>query len=156
MDKGGIYTYMTIIGKISISDDGNGNIDGIYLPNCNLPMREDRECEILAEAAGQINEFFLGRRRSFDLPTILKGTEFQMTVWNAISEIPYGETRTYSQIASAIGREKSQRAVGTACGLNPIPIIIPCHRVTACGGIGGYGGGSILKRRLLELESRLI
>lgn len=151
----GIHTYMTVIGMISISDDGEGNINGLYLPNCNLPTMKDRTSDILDEAAGQIEDYFSGKRKSFDLPLAYGGTEFQMAVWNELLRIPYGENRTYSELAISIDRKNSYRAVGNACKSNPIPIIIPCHRVISSNGVGmGYVGGSILKKRLLNLESR--
>lgn len=154
MVDGLIHTYMTVLGQISITEDGKGNITGLYLPNCNLPVMEDRPSEILDEAAAQIAEYFSRRRKRFNLPLALKGTEFQMEVWNAISEIEYGKTMTYSEIAGKIGNRNAYRAVGNACGSNPIPIIIPCHRVISADGIGlGYAGGSILKKRLLNMES---
>ncbi len=151
----GIHTYMTVIGMISISDNGEGEINGLYLPNCNLPMMEDRESDILDEAAAQISEYFSGKRNHFELPLSFEGTEFQMNVWNELLKIPYGETRTYSEIAELIGNKNSYRAVGSACNSNPMPILIPCHRVISSSGVGmGYAGGSILKKRLLDLESR--
>ena len=154
MVDGLIHTYMTVLGQISISEDGEGNIVGLYLPNCNLPVMEDRASDALDEAAAQIAEYFSRRRKRFNLPLALKGTEFQMEVWNAISEIEYGKTMTYSEIAGKIGNRNAYRAVGNACGSNPIPIIIPCHRVISADGIGlGYAGGSILKKRLLNMES---
>ncbi len=155
MDEGGIYTYMTIIGMVSISDDGNGNIDGLYLPNNNLPALQDRESDILTEAAKQLEDFLLGKIKDFDLPLSINGTVFQMKVWDAIQKIPYGETMTYAQIANIIGHEGAYRAVGTACRCNPIPIIIPCHRVmNSAGNYKGYNGGSTLKKRLLDLEQK--
>lgn len=150
---GGIHTYVTLIGMISISDDGEGGIDGVYLPNSNLPAREDRENGILAEAAGQMDEYLSGKRRVFDLPLSTGGTGFQAEVWDAVSKIPYGSTSTYSDIAEMIGRSSSYRAVGTACRLNPVPIIVPCHRVVrADSDMGGYAGGSNMKRTLISLE----
>lgn len=154
MVKGFIHTYMTVIGMISISEDGNGNVNGLYLPSCNLPVMEDRQSPVLDEAAEQVGDYFARRRKVFDLPLAMEGTEFQMKVWEAISEIPYGKTMTYSEIAEAVGNRNSYRAVGTACGANPLPVIIPCHRVISSSGIGlGYAGGSILKKRLLNMES---
>jgi methylated-DNA-[protein]-cysteine S-methyltransferase len=149
---GGISTYMTIIGKVSISDDGEGNIDGVYLPNSNLPFRDCKECPVLVEAACQINEFLTGKRISFDLPFKTEGTDFQKSVWGEISRIPHGETASYRDIAIRIGRPNAYRAVGNACNANPIPLIIPCHRVVASDGIGGFGGGLALKRKLMEIE----
>jgi len=150
--NGGIQTYMTIIGKVSISDDGEENIDGIYLPSCNLPFRECRECSVLVEAARQIDEYLTGKRITFDLPLKTEGTDFQKSVWNELCKIPYGETASYSDIAKRIGRPGAYRAVGSACGANPIPLIIPCHRVVAAVGLGGFAGGLSLKRKLMEIE----
>ncbi|MCL1811232.1 MAG: methylated-DNA--[protein]-cysteine S-methyltransferase, partial [Methanomassiliicoccaceae archaeon] len=127
----GIQTYMTLIGKVSISDDGDGRIDGVYLPNSNLPFRECGECAVIAEAARQIDEFLTGKRTAFDLPLRIEGTDFQKDVWNELCRIPYGETASYRDIAQRIGRPNAYRAVGNACNANPITLIIPCHRVVA-------------------------
>ncbi|AIZ56303.1 methylated-DNA--protein-cysteine methyltransferase [Candidatus Methanoplasma termitum] len=150
--NGGIQTYMTLIGMVSISDDGSGSIDGVYLPNSNLPFREQRECPALVEAARQIDEYLTGKRMTFKLPLKTEGTEFQKKVWNEIKNIPYGETASYSDIAKRIGNPNAYRAVGSACNANPIPLIIPCHRVVASKDIGGYGGGLTLKKKLMEIE----
>ncbi|MCL2296443.1 MAG: methylated-DNA--[protein]-cysteine S-methyltransferase [Methanomassiliicoccaceae archaeon] len=147
---------MTIIGKISISDDGEGNIDGIYLPNCNLPFRECRECSAIKEAARQIDEFLTGKRITFDLPLKIEGTEFQKSVWDELCKIPYGKTASYHEIAKRIGRPNAYRAVGNACGANKLPIVIPCHRVVSSkdigGFLGGFLGGLALKKKLLSIE----
>ena len=109
---------------------------------------------LVTDAARQLDEYFSGRRRQFDLPLDLEGTEFQQRVWKSVSAIPYGQTRSYAQIATTIGSPKAVRAVGAANGANPVVIIVPCHRVIASGGgLGGYGGGLELKRRLLALET---
>lgn len=101
----------------------------------------------------QVEEYFIGARSSFDVPTAPAGTSFQADVWRALREIPYGETRSYAQIAEAVGRPSAVRAVGTANGANALAIVIPCHRVVrADGSLSGYGGGVWRKRRLLELE----
>ena len=108
---------------------------------------------ILDEAQRQLTEYFSGRRREFDLPLAPAGTEFQRAVWTALRAIPYGETISYGELARRLGRPRAARAVGTANGRNPIPIVIPCHRVVgADGSLVGYGGGLDIKRRLLELE----
>ncbi|MGC8873034.1 MAG: methylated-DNA--[protein]-cysteine S-methyltransferase [Chloroflexia bacterium] len=108
---------------------------------------------LLAGTAQQLEEYFEGKRRSFDLPLVLYGTPFQKTVWQALLEIPYGETRSYQEVAAAIGRPQASRAVGAAIGANPVPIVIPCHRVVRSdGSLGGYGGGLFLKVALLQLE----
>jgi O-6-methylguanine DNA methyltransferase len=115
----------------------------------------DRDSDpVLSQAAAQLDEYFNTRRREFELPLDLRGTPFQQKVWKALLEIPYGETRSYAELARSIGKPKAFRAVGAANGANPIAIIIPCHRVISSGGgLGGYGGGVPLKKRLLALES---
>jgi methylated-DNA-[protein]-cysteine S-methyltransferase len=100
-----------------------------------------------------LTEYFAGRRREFSLPLDLRGSEFQQAVWREIGCIPYGETRTYSEVARGAGRPRAVRAAGTATGNNPVPIVIPCHRVIAAHGrLGGFSGGLDAKRRLLALE----
>lgn len=105
------------------------------------------------EAIRQVEEYLAGERHSFDLPLDQRGTEFQKAVWQAVYEIPWGATTTYGEIARSIGRPDAVRAVGAANGANPLPIIVPCHRVIgADGSLTGFGGGLPLKRRLLTLE----
>jgi methylated-DNA-[protein]-cysteine S-methyltransferase len=107
------------------------------------------------DVVDQLNSYFAGERTTFDLPLVLEGTEFQQRVWTALQDIPYGETVSYKQLAERIGRAAAVRAVGAANGANPIPIIIPCHRVIGNdGSLTGFGGGLPLKKKLLELESR--
>jgi len=120
---------------------------------------EEREggtpSELSELAAKELSEYFAGERRSFDVPLDLQGTEFQRKVWQALSEIPYGETRSYREIAEGVGNPKACRAVGGANNKNPAVIIIPCHRVIgADGAMVGYGGGIEMKRLLLELERK--
>ena len=103
-------------------------------------------------AAGQICEYLAGKRREFDLPLQPDGTPFQQRVWSGMQRIPYGQVRSYGELASMIGYPRAARAVGSACGANRILLLIPCHRVVAKNGIGGYGGNIALKRRLLSLE----
>lgn len=105
---------------------------------------------------GQLEEYFDGRRRVFQFPLDLRGSAFQKDVWNAVAAIPFGRTASYGQIARLIGRPGASRAVGAANGQNPIPIVIPCHRVIGSdGSLTGYGGGLPLKRQLLALEGLL-
>jgi methylated-DNA-[protein]-cysteine S-methyltransferase len=112
---------------------------------------------LLDRAVSQLNEYFAGSRRSFDLPLAPSGTEFQLACWRALAEIPYGETRSYGEQARRIGRPDRARAVGAANGANPIAIILPCHRVIgADGSLVGFGGGLGTKRRLLDLESGIL
>lgn len=107
----------------------------------------------VAAAVKQLEEYFAGERTQFDLPLELEGTPFQKDVWLAVGEIPYGKTISYAELATMVGRPTAFRAVGQANGSNPIPIVLPCHRVLASGGgIGGYGGGLDMKRQLLALE----
>jgi len=102
----------------------------------------------------QLTEYFAGERKRFDLQLAPRGTPFQLAVWNALQEIGYGETRCYADVAQAIGRPAAVRAVGAANGANPIPVVIPCHRVIGKGGsLIGFGGGLDMKRRLLDLEA---
>ena len=108
---------------------------------------------VAIETERQLRAYFAGQLRRFDLPLDLRGTPFQLSVWRELERIPYGETRSYSQIAAAIGAPQAVRAVGAANGSNPIPIVVPCHRVIgASGKLVGYGGGLPLKKRLLALE----
>lgn len=110
----------------------------------------------LVEAVKQLNEYFSGERKTFDLPLDLIGTPFQLSVWSKLTEIPYGETRSYKQIATDIGSPKAVRAIGGANNKNPVPIIIPCHRVIGSNGsLVGYGGGLEKKQYLLHLEGVL-
>ena len=112
------------------------------------------ETPLERQAAAELEEYLAGRRTEFTVPLRPQGTAFDHRVWDAVASIPYGETGTYGEIARAIGNPNGARAVGTANGRNPVPIIIPCHRVVAAGGkLGGYGGGLPLKRRLLDLET---
>ncbi len=115
-------------------------------------QRNDRN-PLIAQAAQQLAAYFAGTRRVFDLPLDMQGTPFQVRVWQYLGTIPYGQTRSYAQVAEAIGAPSAVRAVGAANGANPIPIVVPCHRVIgASGKLTGYGGGLPLKQRLLELE----
>ncbi len=111
--------------------------------------------EIVQEVRRQLREYLSGKRKEFDLELDPQGTQFQKDVWNAMLEIPYGETRSYKEIAQKIGRPLAYRAVGQASNRNPIAIIIPCHRVVGSdGSLTGYGGGMPIKIRLLDLEQK--
>jgi methylated-DNA-[protein]-cysteine S-methyltransferase len=109
---------------------------------------------IVGEAMRQMREYFASQRREFDLPLAPQGTVFQKAVWRALQEIPYGATISYGELARRVGNAKASRAVGSANGANPLPIVIPCHRVIAGdGSLGGFGGGLPTKQALLALES---
>jgi methylated-DNA-[protein]-cysteine S-methyltransferase len=110
---------------------------------------------VLAEASRQLKEYFAGERQDFDLPLGPEGTQFQKTVWRKLRDIPYGETISYGELAKRVGNPKASRAVGAANGQNPLPIVVPCHRVIGANGkMTGFGGGIPVKEALLALESR--
>jgi methylated-DNA-[protein]-cysteine S-methyltransferase len=116
-------------------------------------IRLVEDAERTAEVRRQLEEYFAGRRQTFDLPLAPEGTPFEKTVWEELRRIPFGETRSYAEVARAIGRPGAARAVGRANGANPIPVVVPCHRVIgADGSLTGFGGGLDAKARLLELE----
>jgi methylated-DNA-[protein]-cysteine S-methyltransferase len=141
------------IGRLVLESDGDVLI-GVWLPNESRHKRRDAEDvpPVLKETATQLEEYFAGERTDFDLQMELDGTRFQRVVWTELTRIPYGETISYGELARRVGRPNGPRAVGQANGRNPIPIIVPCHRVLASNGIGGYGGGLKVKRALLALE----
>lgn len=115
-----------------------------------------RETPLLKEAKAQLDAYFAGRLKAFELPLAPAGTEFQMKVWNVLCTIPYGETITYGQLAGRLGNANASRAVGMANSRNPLPVFIPCHRVVGTGGkLTGYTGGLDIKVKLLQLEQRV-
>ncbi|HEY1830361.1 MAG TPA: methylated-DNA--[protein]-cysteine S-methyltransferase [Acidimicrobiales bacterium] len=145
--------YDTPIGRLVLECDGDVLI-GLWLPNESRRTRHDADDvpTVLKETASQLDEYFAGQRTDFDVPMDLDGTEFQREVWTELTRIPYGETISYGELARRVGRPNAPRAVGQANGRNPIAVIVPCHRVLASNGIGGYGGGLKVKRTLLALE----
>jgi len=152
------YTYLgSPLGELLVVRDEAG-ITGLYLPAGRHPVRVApewvRDDAAFDDVRVQLEEYFAGRRRTFDLPLHPAGTAFQQRVWAALLDIPYGETTSYGKTAAAIGSPTASRAVGLANGQNPIPIIVPCHRVIgANGSLTGYGGGLDAKRWLLAHES---
>ncbi|EKQ50893.1 MULTISPECIES: methylated-DNA--[protein]-cysteine S-methyltransferase [unclassified Clostridium] len=153
-----IFYYDTKIGRISIEENGTA-ITEINFINEKLENKtiEKNETELLKAAISQLEEYFEGKRYFFDLPLDPKGTEFQKKVWDALKEIPFGETKSYGEIAKIIGNEKASRAVGMANNRNPIPIIIPCHRVIGANGkLVGYAGGLGIKETLLNIEKSYV
>lgn len=143
----------TPIGRLVLECDGDVLV-GLWLPNDTRHARThlDDIPPILKETATQLEEYFTGERTAFDVAMELDGTPFQREVWTELARIPYGETVSYGELARRVGRPNGSRAVGQANGRNPIAIIVPCHRVVASNGIGGYGGGLQIKRALLALE----
>mgnify|MGYP000773019812 CR=1 FL=1 len=154
-----VWYVNSILGTFRLEEEDNA-ICGLALCPDGVPELEPlprKICEtpLLQEAEEQLNEYFAGARREFDLPLAPKGTPFQKAVWAEMNKIPYGETRTYGQIAAQIGRPTACRAVGMANNRNPIVIVIPCHRVLGYDGkLTGYAGGLDIKERLLALEKR--
>lgn len=148
-----IFFYETIIGLLGIKENGT-NITEIYFGKDEIPINiELKETSLIKKTIDQLEEYFEGKRKSFDLPFEPKGTEFQKSVWNELLKIPYGETCSYGEIAKRIGNPKASRAIGMANNRNPISIIIPCHRVIGANGkLVGYGGGIDIKEKLLNLE----
>jgi len=143
-------------GKLCLFDFVKGKTGGTVedrirkVLNAELVEQDD---EILIETRRQLDEYLLGCRREFDIPVLMVGTDFQKDVWNELTNVPYGATSTYLQLARDIGNERAVRAVGNAMAANPISIIIPCHRIIGSdGALVGYGGGLLVKRRLLKLE----
>jgi len=140
--------------------------DGEALTRIRLPEEEYekdgsvervRKPALFKEAAAQLNAYFRGERTTFDLPLAPGGTLFQQDVWNELQKIPLGETISYAELAERVGRKGSFRAVGAANGRNPLPIVIPCHRVIGSNGkLTGYAGGIEAKKKLLELEGALV
>ena len=147
-----IAIYHSPVGDLQLEYE-NGAVTA--LKTVKAEVQSDGAPDALAETVfSQLDEYFAGTRTAFDFPCAPQGTPFQQKVWAALREIPYGETRSYKQIAEAIGKPKACRAVGMANNRNPIIIVIPCHRVIgADGSLTGYGGGLEMKRALLDLES---
>ncbi len=147
------WQYPTPIGPLWITEtDAAITAVSLHEPGC---IFERRETEGLQTAYRQLTEYFAGERREFALPLCPKGTAFQQKVWQALQTIPYGETRSYRQVAEAIGHPKAYRAVGGANHKNPIMIVIPCHRVIGADGrLTGYASGLGVKEQLLQLEHR--
>ena len=146
------YSYETVLGSVTLVEE-----DGALLAISTHHVYEGicQETTLIKEAHQQLSEYLKGERKSFDLPLRMKGTDFQQRVWNALLDIPYGETRSYKQIAEAIGNPKAVRAVGMANNRNPLLIVVPCHRVIGVNGkLVGYGAGIEKKEFLLRLESR--
>ncbi len=155
MNRKDMFFYDSPLGSILIVEKGSA-ITELHFSDKERPCETPcRETTLLKKAALQLDEYFSGNRKFFDLPLAPCGTDFQQNVWRALQDIPYGQTRSYGQIAEAAGNEKAARAVGMANNRNPIAIIIPCHRVIGSDGkLVGYGGGLDKKAYLLDLEKR--
>lgn len=147
------FVYRTPLGRVAIESDGAAITRFAFGPAKLGGVQ--RATALTNQASSQVLEYLAGKRTAFDVPLRAQGTPFQLEVWDALSAIPYGQTRTYAEIAQAIGRPKALQAVGQACGRNPLPLFVPCHRVVgAAGKLGGYAFGPAIKRFLLDLEAR--
>ncbi len=155
-----VYTiFSSRLGDVTIQANDDGLLGIWFETYTTKPKelgREDRKHNVLAEACKQLTEYFEGSRKIFDVPLAAKGTDFQKQVWQALTQIPFGETWSYQDLANAIGNPKAVRAVGLANGKNPISVIVPCHRVIGKSGkLTGYAGGLERKKALLTLEGIL-
>jgi len=147
-----MWHYDTPIGRLGIGET-DGAISRILFEGQTDEGYESRETEVIKAAAQELYEYFAGERKIFDMPLVPEGTPFQKSCWNALMAIPYAETRSYKDIAGAVGNPKGFRAVGMANNRNPIPIVVPCHRVVGSdGSLIGFGGGLPTKQFLLDLE----
>ncbi|MEO5633206.1 methylated-DNA--[protein]-cysteine S-methyltransferase [Gaiella sp.] len=154
-------TYESPVGALTLVA-GNGGLRAVIWPDGRLDRvgltgetLTPGDTPVLDATAAQLDEYFAGTRTSFDVPLDLQGTAFQLAAWQALAEIPYGETRSYGEQADAIGRPTAVRAIGAANGRNPVSIVLPCHRVIGRNGsLTGFGGGLEVKAALLELEQR--
>jgi methylated-DNA-[protein]-cysteine S-methyltransferase len=153
------YTYMeSPVGRLLLAGDDDGLrligfAEGKDAPQPKSDWRY--HTEPLQKAVGQLEAYFSGRLQDFDLRLNMQGTPFQLVVWRALQDIPYGQTISYGELARRIGNPKASRAVGLANGSNPVPIIVPCHRVIGSNGkLTGYGGGLCHKETLLDLERK--
>ena len=143
------------VGKLRLSASQKGliaiDVKATYSKLATKP--DGRAQEILAETRKQLTQYFAGDRKQFDIPLDLRGTPFQVKAWKTLTRIPFGKTISYAEQAKAMRNGKAFRAVGSANGKNPIPIVVPCHRVIASdGGLGGYSLGLKMKRQLMKLE----
>ena len=144
--------FDTALGSMALGLE-EGAVTRLWLPGRPTPRMASRETALLGRGREELLEYLAGERRSFDLPLAPRGTPFQLRVWRALGDIPWGQTRTYRDIALAVDCPRGFRAVGMANHHNPIPIFIPCHRVVgADGSLTGYAGGLELKKALLGLE----
>lgn len=150
-----VIVHHSPVGPLTLVSDGECLV-GLHFEGWNPPADAFHKSDaVLASTARQLDIYFTGRLRAFDLPLAPAGTPFQQRVWSALRDIPFGETRSYGQLAQTIGKPSAMRAVGAANGRNPIAIVVPCHRVIgADGSLTGFGGGIDRKKFLLSLEQR--
>ena len=148
--------FETPLGVMRVEEDAQGITSLRFVDGPLDEIGSSADGRWLADAEAQVREYFAGARRSFDLPLSLSGSDFQRRVWRALMDIPFGETRSYGDVAEALGKPGAARAVGMANNTNPVLIVVPCHRVVGSSGrLTGYAGGLERKRSLLELERTL-
>ncbi len=157
------HVWLSVLGPL-MGLSGSEGLCGLYLSPLEPeeaardlfgqtpPALAGRGNHILEETAAQVDDYLAGRRQEFSLPLALEGTPFQLKVWRALSQIPFGRVMSYGQVAAAVGQPRAARAVGQAVGENPVTIVVPCHRVVGSRDIGGFGSGLARKRVLLGLE----
>jgi methylated-DNA-[protein]-cysteine S-methyltransferase len=148
------------VGKLKLAASNQGLVAILWdndRPHRGVSLNElvaNEQCPVLVETERQLREYFAGKRKTFSIPLDMRGTRFQKDVWEALLAIPFGETRSYGQIANQLGNPRATRAVGAANGRNPVSIIVPCHRVIGSSGkLTGFGGGLETKAHLLNLEN---
>lgn len=148
-------SYVTVdsaVGPWTLEGDERG-VSRVFMPHDPCPSASTRPHRLIEEAARQLEEYFAARRRDFRVTLAdPSATRFQRDVWSALRSLPYGTVATYARVAELVGRPRAARAVGNANHANPWPVLVPCHRVVASNGLGGYGGGDHLKRFLLDIE----
>ena len=154
------WTHLeTGVGRLRLIADDDGWLLRIDFPGGRSLLEEDcvQSTRPFAEIVRQLKEYFAGKRTHFELPLAPRGTPFQLETWKELRKIPYGETITYGELARRLGKPNASRAVGAANGANPIPIVIPCHRVIGSdGALTGFGGGLDTKLKLLQLEGAML
>ena len=153
-----IYTFVkSPIGDLLATKNDDGAVTHIHFAGATPAPEWNRDDRAFDDVRAELDAYFAGKLREFSLPLAPAGTDFQRAVWSFLRTIPYGQTRSYLDVANALGKPSACRAVGAANGANPIPIVVPCHRVIgANGSLTGFGGGIDVKRRLLALEGALL
>jgi methylated-DNA-[protein]-cysteine S-methyltransferase len=148
-------SYVTVVSRVGpwTVEGSELGVTRVYMPHERAPHVTSADCVSVARAARQLEEYFEGSRTNFDVTLAdTSATAFQHDVWRVLQSLPYGSVATYAEVAELVGRPRAARAVGNANHANPWPVIVPCHRVVASHGLGGYGGGKDVKRFLLALE----
>lgn len=146
------FVYQTPLGRITIG--ANGQAITRFAFGVAEFEGTKRATALTNQASNEVLEYLAGKRRAFDVPIVAAGTAFQRQVWDELARIPYGQTRSYAQVAAAINNPKALQAVGQACNRNPVPLFVPCHRVIGANGeVGGYAFGTRIKEFLLNLEA---